>query len=535
MTSNELPIETLVAARLKELVDHRTPWQRSLWQVGTVLALKEVLEYAEGVRSKAIRGEALDFVTSSVCRLVGRDLGLGTGDLRGRVLEILSYGAKKEGVLDLAVADSLHELIPRIERDYLQRWVSALEVGAVTRNHVELMARSVVAHLLDAGFAGDHLHGWWTRSLDEGTSLHDLMAKAIEMFERDPVDYEVLVPFTHLPREIAAIAGVRFLTPDELDARLKTEGLPLPKLREGTGTLRFHVSAREPKAALEKAEIEVRRLTARVAVGLPPSNSVVPAGKALAIPAARPRWRDLSPRRKALFLPTMMRHRLLLPAESEPALGALDDSFELLATVGATTSWASVATLWAAVEGLLARPGDSGVTAADRLAAVVAGGLVRAELTQLVDVLARGEGSLGDLLRSDLSSQERMDAVLGLIERGDGLELDDPADEAAVERIKMLLAAPSEVMTRMTQYFADAFRRLFNQRNLLLHGGRFDSVVLPATMRTVPALVAAGLDRIVYAAAQSDPTNPFGLAARAQNEIELLGTADARAMDRLLE
>ena len=50
MTPGTFTPEQLITARLIELVDHRTPWHRSLWQVGSLLCLQEVLEYAEGVR-----------------------------------------------------------------------------------------------------------------------------------------------------------------------------------------------------------------------------------------------------------------------------------------------------------------------------------------------------------------------------------------------------------------------------------------------------------------------------------------------------
>ena len=38
---------SLVLARLGEFFGHRTPWHRRLWNVGTNLALHEVIEYAD--------------------------------------------------------------------------------------------------------------------------------------------------------------------------------------------------------------------------------------------------------------------------------------------------------------------------------------------------------------------------------------------------------------------------------------------------------------------------------------------------------
>ena len=44
--NNSMPT-SLVLARLGEFFGHRTPWHRRLWNVGTNLALHEVIEYAD--------------------------------------------------------------------------------------------------------------------------------------------------------------------------------------------------------------------------------------------------------------------------------------------------------------------------------------------------------------------------------------------------------------------------------------------------------------------------------------------------------
>jgi predicted nucleic acid-binding protein len=355
------------------------------------------------------------------------------------------------------------------------------------------------------------------------------------MLRRDPVDYTVYVPFSKLPTEVVGAAGTRFLTWAELEATVEAEGLPRLNTREGAGALRFVVRAREPKAAIAAVEIEVRRLVARVAVGLSASE-VVPSGVALATPATRPRWRDLRSRRRDILLSSITRHHLLLPAARGQDTRALDDAFELLAAAETATSWTSVAAMWAAVEGLLPRPGDPGIAAADRMASVVAGGFMRAELTQLVDVLARGEDELAALLRSgEVPLTNKMDALLRVLDGDQPPQVDSPTDAAALARVRSLRADPSAAMERVRGYYKDAFRRLYMQRNLLLHGGRFDSIALPATMRTLPSLVAAGLDRLVHAAMQDPRTDPFDLSARADNEIALLGSMEARALHRLLD
>lgn len=519
---------------MAELVDRGTPWHRSLWQVGSILALREVLEYAESTRKGTMRPEGLQHVCSSAATSIARDLGVPDSPAKDTVLELLGRSSKKDGVVDPGAADTLTELVRRIERDYLTNWARGLTDNGVGVENSELTARALVSHMLDAGFSVDHLHGWLLATKAD-TKLADLIAQADDMFRRPFAKYTVMVPFATLPPEVVAQANERFMDWGTMLDYLNKENLPKPpaSLREGPGALTFDVEAREPRAAIEQVGIELRRLGARVTVGLT-SKTVTPAGHALVFPASTPKWKPLGSWQKDIMVSAIVRHRLLVPSGGG-APSALDDAFELLASVQTATSWASVATLWAAVEGLLARAGDAGAIAADRLAAVVAGGFVRAELTQLVDVARSRETELGGLLRSMESAPAAMDALLTHLANGDDLGLNDPTDAAGVARIRQVLNNPAEVMARIKGYFCDAFRRLYSQRNLMLHGGRFDSVALPATMRTVPPLVAAGLDRLVHAELQVPRTDPFRLAARAENELAMLGHNDARSMHRLLD
>lgn len=481
-----------------------------------------------------MRPEGLDHVCTSAARAVRRDRGIADSPAKLRVLEIIDLGSKKAGVTTPEVADSLTQYVRRFERDYLNGWATALAAGEVGPADAELTARALVAHLLDAGFSADHLHGWLLKSRDSGTSLEQILGQANEMFGRPTINYKVLVPFSSLPSEVARDAGELFMDWPTMVDLLRAEGLPkFPKsMREGTGALVFSVAAREPKAAIEAVQVDLRRLRARVGVGLV-AKDAVPAEMALVYPASRPKWLPVRPWQKDFLVSSIVRHDLLFPTVATARTSPLDDAFELLAGVQTTTSGASVATLWAAVEGLLARGNESGVIAADRLAAIVAGGFVRAELTQLADRLVTDEGEMGALLRS-LESTRRLDAVLDRVV--DDSDIDwEVGDYAAVARVRQIVDAPADVMERMRGYFCDAFRRLYSQRNLMLHGGRFDSLALPATMRTVPPLVAAGIDRLVHGEMQKPRTNPFSLAARAENELGMLGDAGARALHRLLD
>lgn len=88
-----------------------------------------------------------------------------------------------------------------------------------------------------------------------------------------------------------------------------------------------------------------------------------------------------------------------------------------------------------------------------------------------------------------------------------------------------LIRNPRGDLGRIRGYIQDTFRRLYNQRNLVMHGGTFRSIALRATLRTAPPLVGAGLDRIVRAQLGSDRRlTALQLSARAETELDLVGS-----------
>lgn len=530
-----MSVEDLVPTRLRELVGAKTPWHRSLWQAGTVLALREVLEYADGVRAGAMNAEGLTFVCSNAKEQVERDVGVGPEGTRSAISAILNTGHdKQKGLIQAHVADSLLQLIRRAEHGYLRRWADAVRAGVVQLEDAELLARLAAAHLLDAGFAADHVYGWLDAKADE--PLADLLDLADEMCTEEAREFQVLVPFQSLPGEVAQAAGGRFRTAEDTEAFLAGRGLEKPPGRRGAGSLVFQVVAREPWSAVAAADIDVRRLAARAVVGLT-SKTVSPVGWAMVLDSLHGKWRPLKSRQQKDVLVTgIARHGLLIPETRTADTRDLDDAFELLAAVDTSTSWASVAAIWAAVEGLLARATEKGTLSADRMAAVVAAGYIRAELTDLATHITKLEGAIPEDLRDESQSFGiRLDHLFEAIATKQPLPTLTPEDEAAVLRMQSVVDNP-EVLRRLEGYLKSAFRRLYQQRNLLLHGGRFDSVALPMTMRSVPILVAAGLDRLVYAVSDGrDGVSPLGLAARAQNELAMIGGDGARQLHRLLD
>src|SRR5690606_2469883 len=96
------------------------------------------------------------------------------------------------------------------------------------------------------------------------------------------------------------------------------------------------------------------------------------------------------------------------------------------------------------------------------------------------------------------------------------------ADQAATIRMLKIEADPHIEMKRIRKYLRAAFRRLYYQRNFVMHAAKFDSVSILATSRVSPHLVAATIDQIVNGLFSKTPAQPLELAARADNELDLL-------------
>lgn len=519
-----------------EFFDHRTAWHRALWQVGTVLGLEEVLEYAETVRNGQPRA-GLEYV----CRIMHdgcrSDPGLGGSAAAAEVAKHLAPKAEPE--LPAATA-ALEHLIDRSRDGYLLRWAAAVSAASPP---VELTARSVAAHLLEEGFSGDHLHGWLsasTKSLQapNTAALSGLLEDAAAMCARPFSSYDVLLPLTARPR--AVTQGVfRYLSQDETLRWIARQDTPPPQ-RRPAGALLVSTSARDPWAAVERVAELVARVAARVAVGIAPSHQLRLTGDAWVQGRKQPL--PLAQARRQVRVPALDRHEVVYQAAPYERADPLDDALELLASMEGGTRGAAIAGGWAAIEGLLRRPAENPATlAADRLADITACSFAYAELARLLHVfLQRADTPLAQRLRAMPRTRDRVAGLERAMRDGSDLPMYSPAEQAALARVETLFTNPAGVFARIRQYHAGVFRRLYSQRNLLMHSGTFRSVALRATLRTAPALVGAGIDRIVHTQVESAkngserPLTALQLHARAQAELNLVGTSDARLVSRLL-
>jgi hypothetical protein len=418
-----------------------------------------------------------------------------------------------------------------VDEHYLKRWASALE----SENHgfnAERIARSVASHLLDSGFSQNHLHRWLSWSRERDPTVHDLpslLRHADEFARRPGKQYRVFIPM-RTPFPLGNSEPAEWLRAERASAWLQQTGMAELADVDPAGALLLRIEASDPEAAVERAANIIDALTARAAVGTRASLNAH--GNALVVGANR---RFPLRRSRRVEVRALEREGLLAADLYELPRDAIDSTLQLVSHLDTGPPEVAVAGGWSAIESILTGPGVAqNVEAGDRLAAIVACSWPRAELTTLAWERIRAlDDTLSQELRGDADNRARAERIGAAIQAGDWLRLTNPSAVCAIKRLETLYGSPRDALLAVQRYATDAIRRLYRNRNLVLHGGQTRAVALSATLRTAAPLVGAGIDRIVHAYITSG-VHPLDLAARARLAIER--SADAsRPLTRLLE
>ena len=516
MSASNVP--NLVMARLLDYFGRRTDWQRRLWNPGTVTVLQETVEAVDLLHSGHLRERTVTGLAATAARRAGPDRGVGPPAVRSALTAVLR--SLQQAPANRVARHQLEHLLGSIEANYLGRWsdILAVEAGALS---TEGASRILAGHLLGLGFSPDHLHRWatWLTANKPPPTLADLFSEAEEVARRRVQPWQVLVPFIALEQHGQQMPP-EWLEPAEA-TKWMSQHTPEANVRHNGGLL-VSVDARDPWSAVEEAGDLIESMAARVAVGMPgsprfePYSEVFVSGTAKKFPLARPR--------RQVDIHSLKRQNALFSA-TEPALaGRLRSAIDLVAPLETGTPGASVAGGWAALEAVLARPGTPNTEAAADLAVLVACSFPRAELTPLTYAYSsENNDQLSQALRHASSNLERCMILGTAFEHGASVQFQKPSDQAAVERVREILADPQAVVRRVSTYVEEALQRLYRQRNIVLHAGKTDSVAMSAVLRTAPPLVGAGLDRLVHDALATGRSDPLRLVARARTALEMSG------------
>jgi hypothetical protein len=516
----------LVAARLLDFFADNTAWPRRLWTIGLALSLEEVLEASQAVQDNVLSRAAFDSLCHSVEVLSGHDFGSGPKEQRKALQEVLRSKPQAESH-DFLV---LRQIVERLRGDYLLNCARVLEIPP-RWPQPERVARGVAAHLLDTGLSPTYLHRWWSYRIHHETGTRDiasLVEEANDLAIRPARDFQILVPIEAVPRRGTDVPE-QWLSASEVSEWLDEEGADRSHLRIGGGLL-LTVNARDQWAGVERALEVVERVAARLRIG----------SRAHLVPAKRV-W--VKGQTDGLVF---RRSRRLVEVHSLEREGALyqlgemtqlDQALELVAHLDTGPPASAVAGGWAAVEALLVGSGDADhrVVSGDRLAAIVTCSFPRAELTALSYAHQEADSaSLGASLARTETNLERASLMAQALLRNDPINFGSASHVAAANRMIRILQDPAGSLAEIERYVIDVFRRLYRQRNLVLHWGKTEAVALRATLRTSAPLVGAGFDRIVHASIRRGVT-PLELAAQARLQLDLVGSTLARSPLELLE
>ena len=354
--------------------------------------------------------------------------------------------------------------------------------------------------------------------------ITDILDEAQELSQQPVRSFDVMVPVARGIRLAPSNQPPEWRPPQRVSQWLRNNDFDATGIRQEGGFL-FRIDALDPGGVVNRVSEALDQLTARVTVGTKRSLTLL--GSVWIKGAGQ---YHLNRARRGVWVEALERENQLYDHRS---VGGIHAAIELLAHLQASSPGAAVAGGWAAIEALLSEPDDR-AGAADRLAMLVACSYPRAELTELSYSLLRADCGLGSRLDGIEENRVRCDIIAkAVLSRGIDTNKLPGSDRAAVHRVSRMLRDPRRVLTLVQKHATSSFRRLYRQRNMVLHGARTDAVALRTSLRTAAPLVGAGIDRIVHAH-YVDRISPLALVARAKLALATIGTRDGPGITELL-
>ena len=417
---------------------------------------------------------------------------------------------------------SLVELSSLVQEGYLDRWARLIE----SKPSPERLARAVASHLLDKGYSMPFLHRWARALMRREATLAELIGSAIDLADRGPQTYEVMLPFVSVPGAKTHLteSDEAWRSAQDIQGWLTAHAGDPRGVRQSGGFV-YTFDERDPVSAAYRGARNIERILSRSTLANPNARMPEPEGRIWVKGESRP-IRAPHGTRNALVRSLVAESRLYDLQRGTD----LDDALELLAAMNNGSPGPAIASGWAAIESLLVSPSDPedsaegrGAVAADRVAVLVACSWPRGDLTALSHHHNPGEADfVSKQLQGAATNRERSRVIGDALSSGRVLALRDPSDKAAASRMKKLMTAPRATLRDVEAHVATAMRRLYRQRNIVMHGGSIATLTLESTLRTCAPLVGAALDRITHARL-TDGVGSLQLATRAQLGMDRLG------------
>lgn len=408
--------------------------------------------------------------------------------------------------------------------DYLKRWGLVVKDEKYT---IERFARSVASHLLDSGLSGQYIYSFIKSLLDapQPITLQEICDALQDTVDSNPIkDFEVLLAFRKNPQSSPRQENI-WLREKEVTNWLENNGFTTTDVRAASALL-LTVKARDPIGAAHAAKESSDRFSARNLIATGKNIDRIPTlwvkGNSTPVP-----MQDAS---RGVSVKELDRENRIFSTDFSQSL---DTALELLAHLEDSSPPAAIAGGWGAIEGLLAVPDDR-ASAADNLATLVTCSFARSELTALSYRAERKFPEVCNTLVGVSINRDRSKILAQMIIDNRLPEMPTMADRAAVLRLNKLFKAPHSELMSIKDSVSESFHRLYRQRNLILHGGKLDSVALNASLRTVAKLAGAGIDRITHGQ-YVQKLQPLDLVAKANMAICLIQNNEPLKCVDLLE
>ncbi|WP_102159557.1 integrase [Zhihengliuella halotolerans] len=491
---------THIATRLQDFFLASAPWQRRLWEAGTLSTLTELLDASRWQSEGVLHSSMVKLLATDLATLIAKDPGIGgpkkTEIINAELSTNVPYGSGHW--------QSLDQLTEQAKRQYLKFWRDAIDSNSPPG--AERAARAIAATLLDTGYSMSMLHGWITNHIENCGELGEMLESADSLRRQKPTKFTVAIPFTSMPRANVARSNPAWRDAPAIKLWLGDSRKALTKGVYFMGGFRYDLSAMDEHSALQEASAIRGRILSRSSF-VPGYRNIAPAGIVWILNQATGVTRQfpLEEAHRGIFLHS------LGAGDRVHAVGStasrLDDALELASSLNNSSSpGPPIVNGWSALEALLFSSGNPkdvkkgrGPVAIARAALLSTCSWPRAELTSLSYSKRQDVTALDIRLEGAASNHERCGHLLHQLRTTENLSLSDSRDRAAQERMLELIKDESGTLKSVRRQMELAFRRLYRNRNIVVHGGAASAQTLAVAIRTTAPLVGAVLDRLVHA------------------------------------
>jgi hypothetical protein len=503
-------ISGLYAAELADemfrLLSDRAGWPATLFRQSTIGLMEEFVVSGVYVANGILSPASFADLKAQVHNQVLNDPGLGSMRIRGPLLSQFP-GDSKEFVPSSFKHKAWMSAIPHFTVNYLANWRQELVGQGYGDDSSPLFAGAVspydaacflVSHLLHLCISNSYLSRWLDYRILHDPSpyeLGDLLLGIEAIVNKGRGHAEILAGLARPPQD--EVRSMR----NWLDATAAREWLSRHGL-QGPRTLHGGILYKSEQWDLDGALLNVAKAIHRLR-----QRTMLKTGKAPEFYGTA--W--IAGVRTPKPLPGVSQlGRALAPGYElgdtqvdAPASGdRLEVAIELLQAALAEPGPSAAGTLWAAMEGLLAAPGDPDrVQVCQRAADIGLIALIRSSIH--ISIGALFSRCSEEAFAQRISGLERRDRLVEFekaLRRDEHQTLSHRSSRLMMSHARRLFGAAA--LRSQRKELEQVLRGLYRQRNLVLHGGITDAPLLDDLLRSSTPLVAAVINR--YARATQD-------------------------------